>query len=289
MPIDYPWIPREKSAMYFRFKVAKFSEVHERLQDAMHKAEKVRLQLAGADVVGHVTDVHTTVGAGDVEVEFVVLSEEEDPKRPRRFTSRSGAEIDYANPAVGNWTLGDLIDGIAVEPRYAGQTRPIITVLAHSVLAVRIAKRPDVHVEGGTERWIAAHDLSEGLLHDLPGGLKDILPGYRALEEKWQAEIYRRLFGERAKDAVPHYAIRKCDRLALLAEMAYLEHPLLQVANGAVEWVEGIKQEIHCCQDELADLAAMVDEVLELDTDQLRNELAAALLSWDGAWSGCRP
>lgn len=119
----------------------------------------------------------------------------------------SGRHFDLVDPQPDMINILDIAQGLANECRYAGQCRWFYSVAQHSVLASQIVPR-----EYALEALL--HDASEAYLKDIPRPLKQLLPDYRAIEERVDAVI-RSAFGLPAKASGQ---IALADRILLATE-----------------------------------------------------------------------
>jgi len=69
--------------------------------------------------------------------------------------------------------------------RFAGQCNQFYSVAEHSVHASRFV--PEVHA-----RAALLHDGTEGFIGDMTKPLKDIIPGYREVEDRIEQAIFKR-------------------------------------------------------------------------------------------------
>lgn len=107
-------------------------------------------------------------------------------------------EILSENPTV---SLKALIWGCARQPRYAGQWREDVefySVAEHSLLCWRAAKAAiPANQQHKLEtrrflRTVLCHDLTEGILGDIPTPLKKLMPDYGRLEDNLYSSLARR-------------------------------------------------------------------------------------------------
>lgn len=141
------------------------------------------------------------------------------------LTTAIGREIDPGDPegafSPGNISKSDLLLEIAASlsqvHRFSGNLGPL-TVAQHSV---------------GTSSFLNAgqpgailgllHDATEAYLGDLPTPLKRILPGFKALEERYQNTILPRfVHAGDLRDPVWTMRLHKADLWALEAEVGAL-------------------------------------------------------------------
>lgn len=94
----------------------------------------------------------------------------------------SGREFDLIDPQPDMIDLIDIAHGLANECRFSGQCRFYYSVAQHSVLVSQ-----NVPPEFAFEALM--HDASEAYLKDIPRPLKQLLPDYRAIEQRVEAVI----------------------------------------------------------------------------------------------------
>ncbi len=100
------------------------------------------------------------------------------------FITNSGQKINLTSLSIEDIYLGDICHGLTKICRY-GSSLPLdvhYSVAQHSIL-VCIAAQLEGH-SYVIQRACFTHDFSEYLLGDVVNGLKQLLPDYKALEEK---------------------------------------------------------------------------------------------------------
>jgi 5'-deoxynucleotidase YfbR-like HD superfamily hydrolase len=113
--------------------------------------------------------------------------------------------------------------GLSREARFAGQSSTPYSVADHSVWVSRCLGKggfsPGVRMLG------LLHDAAEAFMRDLPSPLKELLPEYKAIEDRVHRRILRRL----QPDLLQLYwrpetgeRIKRADVAAYLAECAHL-------------------------------------------------------------------
>lgn len=119
----------------------------------------------------------------------------------------NGEYFDLLAPETSVFGIDVIAHGLANVCRFAGQCREFYSVAQHSV-----------HVSEAVSADLAMcallHDASEAFIHDITKPLKDLLPDYRLVEDRIEADIARR-FGT----AYPLPSeIKRADRRLLRAE-----------------------------------------------------------------------
>jgi len=114
--------------------------------------------------------------------------------------------LDFAHPERYVFEVESIARGLSKVCRFSGQGR-WYSVAEHSVLVSR-QFRDDLRLEA------LFHDASEAYMGDLTTQLKALVPGYRMLEQKVQAEIMRQ-FG---LDPLPLLSIKQADCRLLAVE-----------------------------------------------------------------------
>lgn len=83
--------------------------------------------------------------------------------------TRSGREIDLANPMPEDISLSDIVVPLANMPRYNCQSVRMLSVAAHSIALSRV-------VPGPLRAAALLHDSAEAYTGDIPAPIKDLLP-----------------------------------------------------------------------------------------------------------------
>lgn len=119
----------------------------------------------------------------------------------------SGLKFDIADPQPDMIVPTDIAHALANECRFAGHTRYFYSVAQHSVIASQI-----VATQYALEALL--HDASEAYIKDIPRPLKQLLPDYRAIEQKIERAI-------RARFGLPEVQsdeVSQADRVLLATE-----------------------------------------------------------------------
>jgi 5'-deoxynucleotidase YfbR-like HD superfamily hydrolase len=96
----------------------------------------------------------------------------------------TGKFVDLANFKEEDVRLPDISHALSILNRFTGHSKCPYSVAQHSVMVSRLVD--DKHA-----LWGLMHDASEAYLGDVATPLKNILPGYRELEEHVQKTIAR--------------------------------------------------------------------------------------------------
>lgn len=119
----------------------------------------------------------------------------------------TGKLIDLANFRAEDVRLPDISHALSLITRFTGHAKCPYSVAQHSVMVSRLTP-PECAL------WGLLHDASEAYLGDVATPLKNLLPGYRELEEHVQRTIAR-VFGL-AWPMPP--VVKHADLRALMAE-----------------------------------------------------------------------
>lgn len=127
--------------------------------------------------------------------------------------TQSGKHVDFANIREEDVTFSDIVTGLANACRFAGQCGLFYSVAEHSVL---VSKAVEWRT-GDTELAKSAllHDAQEAYMGDLPTPLKNLCPGFKIIEQKFERAIEKRFNLARGfRDA----AIKQADLLLYYVE-----------------------------------------------------------------------
>lgn len=118
-----------------------------------------------------------------------------------------GGYFDYECPERSVYDITDIARGLSHTARFSGQTDRAYTVAQHSVLVSKMV--PHEHALAGL-----LHDAVEAFMADIPSPLKRMLPGYKELELRAEADLCKR-FGVKFP---LHPSIKEADIRVFLAE-----------------------------------------------------------------------
>lgn len=121
--------------------------------------------------------------------------------------THSGKHFDLIDPQPDMIDIMDIAHGLSNECRFTGQCATFYSVAQHSVMASKIVA-PDFAMEA------LLHDASEAYLKDIPRPLKQLLPDYRAIEQRVEGAI-RSHFGLPDAQSWP---VTEADRIMLATE-----------------------------------------------------------------------
>ncbi|WP_109422766.1 YfbR-like 5'-deoxynucleotidase [Aggregatibacter actinomycetemcomitans] len=131
------------------------------------------------------------------------------------FITHGNRLIDFANAQNSDIHIDDIIHHLSMIPRFAGKLDVHYTVLDHSVYVGMIAKS-FLGADDMTAYAALMHDAQEAYLGDLPTPLKNLLPGYRAIEHAFELAIQDR-FCIKMTPKIKRL-VKMADLLALKAE-----------------------------------------------------------------------
>lgn len=135
-----------------------------------------------------------------------------------------GGFFDYANPELSQYTVEDIARGLSHTARFSGQTDRAYSVAQHSVLVSRVV--PAEHALAGL-----LHDAVEAFMADIPSPLKRMLPGYKELELRAEADLCKR-FGVKFP---LHPSIKEADIRVFLAERRDMQPKVKEVCYPGYE------------------------------------------------------
>lgn len=136
------------------------------------------------------------------------------------ITTASGGLFDYINPWRYEIKIEDIALGLANDCRFAGQVKHHYSTAQHSVIVSYEVPEEDA-------RWALLHDAPEAFMRDLPRPLKQILPGYKAIESRVMAAICDQFNLPREAPA----SIKEHDRRAYVTERISLCESVLHLID----------------------------------------------------------
>lgn len=100
------------------------------------------------------------------------------------------------------------------------------SVLQHLALCVELAER--LGFPTPAIPYIAAHDLHEAVVGDLPTHMKRLLPAFKEIEDAWEAHVHRSLGLEWPVPESIRASVKRIDQIALALEMTCLRHAMAE-------------------------------------------------------------
>ncbi len=101
------------------------------------------------------------------------------------ITTRHGHNVDFLNPDPKTIQIEDIAHALALIPRFGGHTGRLYSVAQHSIHVAALCP-PELKLIG------LLHDANEAYLGDIITPIKNVLPGFRALEDRFHAVICER-------------------------------------------------------------------------------------------------
>lgn len=135
-----------------------------------------------------------------------------------------GGFFDYNEPERSQYTIEDIARGLSHTARFSGQTERPYYVSQHSVLVSKMV--PAEHALAGL-----LHDATESFMADIPSPLKRMLPGYKELELRAEADLCKR-FGVQFP---LHPSIKEADIRVFLAERRDMQPDVKEVCYEGYE------------------------------------------------------
>lgn len=137
--------------------------------------------------------------------------------------THSGKLIEVKKPDPELITLIDIAAGLSRQFRFNSLTVLPYTVAQHSVIVSRICKNPKAQL------LALLHDASEAYLHDIPTPIKNALPDYQRLEDKWMKAIHQAILWDEFYENLDEPETlesewRDADKLALAHEVSTIAY-----------------------------------------------------------------
>ena len=128
-------------------------------------------------------------------------------KVPPYIDTWSGRKINLLDPDPDSINIDDIANSLSMQCRFTGHTSHFYSVAEHSVLVSELVD-PEYALEG------LLHDAAEAYLSDIASPLKQLLPEYYYIEDKFAKAI-----AEKFNIIYPYpNNIKKADNTALLHE-----------------------------------------------------------------------
>ena len=128
------------------------------------------------------------------------------------MTTLYGFDIDFRAPNNVFFNMDDIATSLSNLCRYNGHCREHYSVGQHSILASYLVPE-DLALEA------LLHDAAEAYLGDISRPLKQLLPDYRHIEERFDLAIRRR-FG---LPATMHRSVKRADNIMIATEIRDLD------------------------------------------------------------------
>lgn len=152
---------------------------------------------------------------------------------------RSGAYVDCTGEQptiIGELQLSDISIALFSQPRFAGQCHQALSIGEHSMLCLDVAEIMGLSRE--TQIATLMHDAHEAIIGDIPGPLKQFVPGIKTLEAQLQSVIENALDIPTPSPETKK-VIKRIDIASLIAEVKYMG---LWDHDWARAWGYGISQ-----------------------------------------------
>jgi len=147
------------------------------------------------------------------------------------IATATGQPVWYDDPSKTEILADDLRIQLARIRRYGGAID--VTVLQHTALCVELARAAGV--DANILCFVAAHDLHEAYILDLPTPMKAFLVGYAEMEEAWAQRVHEALgLGWPLHPKIAE-VVKMVDRWSLSVEMAWCEHPNRHLVDVVTE------------------------------------------------------
>jgi len=151
------------------------------------------------------------------------LNVELDPRTRQgvKMMTCTGAEVVYLDPSHTRIRGRDLLVHLSNSCRYSGAIK--VPILLHLALCTRLGLLLGCTPQ--TLAYVAAHDLHEAYVGDLPTGLKRVLPGWEKIEDAWEQYVHEQLGLAWPPPHNVKLFVKAIDLVALLVEMRHFQHP----------------------------------------------------------------
>ena len=124
--------------------------------------------------------------------------------------THSGYRVSLLDPDPDDINIEDIAWSLAHQCRFGGHCKQFYSVAEHSMLVADLLPR-DLKFEG------LLHDAAEAYILDLPSPLKQLLPEYKSIENKFTFAI-REAFGLGPEESRIKMMIKQADIIALATE-----------------------------------------------------------------------
>jgi len=143
-------------------------------------------------------------------------------KQTLKFLTFTGQNVRFLTPSKTEVVWDDLAFALGNEVRFAGHVP--WTVLQHTGLVIKLARAEKCSKE--EVAYVAAHDLHEAYVGDMPAPMKEVLPEFRPIERKWMQHVHTSLGLKWPVPAHINDVVKEIDNRALVIEAKRCDYGL---------------------------------------------------------------
>lgn len=155
--------------------------------------------------------------------------------------TKSGKHVDFGNIREEDVVFSDIVTGLSNACRFAGQCGLFYSVAEHSILVSKAVEWRTGDMELAKSALL--HDAQEAYMGDLPTPLKNLCPGFKIIEEKFERVIENRFNLKRGfRDA----AIKQADLLLYYVESRYFFGDKVDAWKKAEPAIDALKIKPEC-------------------------------------------
>ena len=126
---------------------------------------------------------------------------------PPEILTHEGHYFNFLTPETSKFSIRTIAHALSNICRFNGHTRAHYSVAEHCVHVARLC--PDEHKLSGL-----LHDAAEAFVGDVASPLKQLLPEYKVIEQRVEAEIFKRF----ALPSKLHQSVKHADLVMLATE-----------------------------------------------------------------------